>query len=107
VSDYSHLPTAEHQFDIPSPKSGFLTQMKISALKKLKVSLMHIHPGAGIMIQKKVGDPVKEGEMLAQLHLPKSHCSVRLKNEIRSVFVIANHKPGFYPLIAEKIKGNF
>jgi len=33
--------------------------------------------------------------------------SVKLQEEIRSAFVVTDRSPSFFPLIAEKIKGNF
>lgn len=107
VHDYSQLPIAVHQINIPSIKSGFVAQMRMSLLKKLKEHLMRIHPGAGLIIHKNVGDSVQAGEALSILHFPEPHCPQKLQDEIRNVFVITDLKPSFSPLIAEKIKGNF
>ncbi|MFC2163890.1 hypothetical protein ACFLT2_02690 [Acidobacteriota bacterium] len=107
VNDYSELPEADQRIDIHSTKIGFVTRLKTSHLKKLKQKLMCIHPGAGLIFQKTVGDPVKEGDLLVKMHFPTPRCSSGLQNEIRNAFVVTDCAPSFFPLIAEKIKGNF
>ncbi len=50
---------------------------------------------------------VKEGDLLSEIHFPTPQCSVKLQDEIRSAFVVTDRSPSFFPLIAEKIRGNF
>jgi pyrimidine-nucleoside phosphorylase len=107
VNDYSRLPAVDYQISILARRSGFVTRMRMDGMKRLKAKLTHIHPGAGLHIQKNIGDSVHEDEVLARLHYPESHCPPKLQSEIRSLYDIADRKPDFSPLISEKIKGNF
>jgi pyrimidine-nucleoside phosphorylase len=107
VNDYARLPMVAREIEIYSPKTGYVTRMKIARLKTLKRRLMDIHPGAGLIFQKSVGDQVNKDEPLVRLHFPEPRCPVKLQDEIQNIFVIADHKPKFYPFIEEKIKGNF
>lgn len=79
VDDYSLLPTASKIVEIKAPKSGFIS--KIEA-EEVGVSAMILGAGretkedeldlsAGIVLEKKVGDYVAQGDILAYMHLNK------------------------------------
>jgi pyrimidine-nucleoside phosphorylase len=70
------LPKAPYRITVPSPADGFvhgiqaeeigLAAMTLGAGRATKES--SIDPAAGVVLSKKVGDPVRRGEILAILH---------------------------------------
>jgi len=107
VNDYSALPQADQRIPVRSSKTGFVARVKISRLIILKERLMRIHPGAGLVFQRNIGDPVKKGDILVELYFPVPRCPARLQEEIRNVILVADRPPAFFPFIAEKIRENF
>ncbi|MFS0576696.1 pyrimidine-nucleoside phosphorylase [Sporosarcina sp. 179-K 3D1 HS] len=70
------LPSAAYQIEVPAPASGFVTQMDADSLG---VAAMLLGAGratkedvidlaVGVVLKKKIGDPVKQGESLAVIH---------------------------------------
>ena len=79
VDDYSLLPQANNIVEVKSPKSGYIS--KIEA-EEVGMSAMILGAGretkedtldmaAGIVLEKKVGDYVNEGDILAYIHYNK------------------------------------
>lgn len=76
VDQLSLLPTADHKIPVPSPKGGYVLRIRAEAIgrgamllgagRETKESLIDL--GVGVVLQKKVGDPVRAGEALALLH---------------------------------------
>ncbi len=76
IDDPQRLPQAQHQSPFPSPTSGFVAsiqceQVGIASLvlgggREKKEDL--IDPAVGLVLQKKVGDPVRAGEPLCTIH---------------------------------------
>ena len=76
ADDYSLLPQANHIVEIKSDKTGFIDKIEAEAVG---VSAMILGAGretkedeldlsAGIVLKKKVGDFVNEGDVLAEMH---------------------------------------
>jgi|GEM_PF-2017084 len=107
VNDYSLLPRTNHKIAVCARKEGFVTHMKMSSLHALRERLSSLHPGAGVILQVNFGEPVKKGDLLAEIHYPEPRCSSRIQEEIHMAIGLGNHPPRFEPLIAEKIMGNF
>src|SRR5262249_26408937 len=73
IDDPSRLPTAHHRVELPSLRAGFVqglaarqvghATMLLGAGRARVDSL--IDPAVGILLQKKMGDPVEVGEPLA------------------------------------------
>jgi pyrimidine-nucleoside phosphorylase/thymidine phosphorylase len=76
IDDPRRLPQALHRIPVPSPASGFVEaiqceQVGIASLilgggREKKEDL--IDPAVGLVLQKKVGDPVQKGEPLCIVH---------------------------------------
>jgi len=76
IDDPRRLPQAQHQVQVSSPASGFVEsiqceQVGIASLmlgggREKKEDL--IDPAVGVVLHKKVGDPVREGEALCTVH---------------------------------------
>jgi pyrimidine-nucleoside phosphorylase len=76
VDDYTMLPHAENKTEIKAERSGYI--IGIDAYEVGLVNLMlgggrrkkedSINPGVGIVFEKKAGEKVKKGEVIAVLH---------------------------------------
>ncbi len=76
VDDFTVMPQAAYQFDVPAPRSGVVASM---AADELGIASMMLGGGratkddelgyaVGLVLDKKVGDPVEEGESLLTIH---------------------------------------
>ena len=72
IDDPGLLPQAQHQVELPASHSGFVERLKARAMGR---AVMHlgagrsrvdsvIDPAVGLILHKKVGDPVEKGEPL-------------------------------------------
>ncbi len=76
LEDFSLLPQPDRVLMVPSPQSGYIAE--IDALEVAKAAKLvgagrltkdcPINLGVGVVLRKKVGDAVKEGETLVELH---------------------------------------
>lgn len=100
VDDYSLLPTASKIIEIKAPKSGFIS--KIEA-EEVGVSAMILGAGretkedeldlsAGIVLEKKVGEYVAEGDILAYMHLNKEEKLQQAKERFIGAYKIVEEK---------------
>ena len=100
VDDYSLLPTASKVIDIKSPKTGYIS--KIEA-EEVGVSAMILGAGretkddvldlsAGIILEKKVGDYVQEGDVLAYMHLNKEEKFEQARKRFINAYTIVDEK---------------
>lgn len=102
VDDYSLLPTAKTILPIKSPKSGYISKIEaeevgmaamiLGAGRETKEDILDL--SAGIILQKKVGEYVNEGDILAYMHLNKEEKLETAKER----FI------GAYSIIEEKIE---
>lgn len=100
VDDYSLLPTASKIVEIKAPKSGYIS--KIEA-EEVGVSAMILGAGretkedvldlsAGIILEKKVGDYVNEGDVLAYMHLNKEKKFEQARDRFINAYTIVDEK---------------
>lgn len=100
VDDYSLLPTASKIVEIKSLKSGYIS--KIEA-EEVGVSAMILGAGretkedvldlsAGIILEKKVGDYVNEGDILAYMHLNKEEKFEQARDRFINAYTIIDEK---------------
>jgi pyrimidine-nucleoside phosphorylase/thymidine phosphorylase len=76
VDDLSRLPKAQRKLDVVSSKSGYVTSIQCEAIGKANVILGGgreserdvVDPAVGIVLHKKVAEPVKAGEPLCTVH---------------------------------------
>ena len=60
--------------------------------------------GAGLLIFKKIGDPVEKGKALAEVHFNNKSDRFWINKEFQEIFVISDKSPDFQPLIIERIR---
>lgn len=100
VDDYDLLPKSKNIVPIKSPKSGYIS--KIEA-EEIGVSAMILGAGretkedeldlsAGIVLQKKVGDYVNKGDILAYMHYNKEEKFEQAKERFINAYEIVDDK---------------
>lgn len=80
VSDVSLLPSADIIHGVRMPKSGYINSVDAEEIGNVAQSLGAgrktkedvIDPAVGLVIHKRIGDYVEEGEIIAQLHVNSS-----------------------------------
>src|SRR6266852_2104698 len=114
IDDPQRLPQAQHQSPFPSPTSGFVAsiqceQVGIASLvlgggREKKEDL--IDPAVGLVLHKKVGDPVREGEPLCTIHYNSDARVNDARGLLQQAYHIAERPPATRrPLIHRVISG--
>jgi pyrimidine-nucleoside phosphorylase len=114
IDDPWRLPQARHQSPFLSPSTGFVgsiqcEQVGVASLvlgggreKKEDV----IDPAVGLVLHKKVGDPVREGEPLCTIHYNSDARLNDARSLLQQAYHIAERPPGTKrPLIHRVISG--
>lgn len=104
------FPLALKQIEILSPTSGYISHI---ASLQIGLSSMQLGGGratmddvidmsAGIVLNKKVGDKVEKGDVLAVCHTNKDGCD-DVFNNVRKAFLIQDEKPSLRSIVYETI----
>lgn len=100
AEDYSLLPKAAHTVEIKSDKTGFIEKIEAESVG---VSAMILGAGretkedeldlsAGIILKKKVGDFVNEGETLAIMHFNRENKLEDAQRRLKNSYIISEEK---------------
>ena len=101
------FPKAEYSFDIVAEKEGYISSMDA---EKIGISAVVLGAGretkedtidmsAGIILQKKTGDKILKGDVIATLYTNKEPSFSSAENIFRESVVISKEKPQQMPLI--------
>lgn len=109
VDDPSILPQARFSQSIYAISTGYIQSIDAGAIGRAAGMLGAgrrkkddaIDPTAGILLQKKIGDPIKVGEELAQLFSSRELEIEPILSEVESAIVIGSTIPTLPPLIRE------
>ncbi len=108
IEDTTRLPQARHTTTVMSPRSGFLAAWQCEQVGTACVILGGgrerkedaVDPAVGIVLHKKVGDSVSEGETLATIHYnSEAHAASALQLLEKSFHIDAAPAPEKRPLI--------
>lgn len=112
VYDTSLLPEAPVKLAVPSPHEGYvnrihaeevgLVSMRLGggrATKEDKIDL-----SVGVVLEKKVGDPVAAGEPLAMIHAPSPEKAGQAVKELAACYEIGPGRPAPRPFIKAVIR---
>ena len=114
VDKPSRLPHAEHKLDIKAQASGFVHSMQCEQVGVASLVLGGgrekkedvIDHAVGIILQKKVGDAVNSGDVLATIHYNSDARLQEALTLMASSYVIdPNNAPAKRPLISKVIGG--
>jgi pyrimidine-nucleoside phosphorylase len=105
------LPQAPVVAPVPAPAAGSvaaidaqavgLTAMRLGAGRRRKEEA--IDPRVGVVLRRKVGDPVRPGEPIAEVHAATAEEADRAVTEVQAAYTIAARRPPRRPLVHEVI----
>ena len=107
LRDWSRLPQAQTTVEVSSSMTGFVHRILaeeigiaatlLGAGRETKES--RIDPAVGIVLKKKIGDPVEAGEPLALLHINDSTRLEIVSRKVKNAFQISEEQVTAPPLI--------
>ncbi len=113
ADDLSLMPQAKAQIELRAPRAGYISSMTTSLIGYAAQSLGagrirkedEIDPAVGLVMKKRIGDYVEEGECWCVLHVnPKSDVASAKKLMDQAV-VISDEKPEARPLVYRMVEG--
>ncbi|WDV45817.1 pyrimidine-nucleoside phosphorylase [Clostridiaceae bacterium M8S5] len=112
VENLSLLPTANYHYIISANADGFITELKSEEIGIVAMMLgagrekidSKLDYSAGIILKKKVGDSVKKGEQIAELHYNDDRNLKVAIDRFNKAVTIKNVRPGNVELIKQIIE---
>ncbi len=111
IEDYSRLPTATEIVSLKAEKDGWISQihceevglaaMMLGAGRENKDSVIDM--AVGIKLVKHVGDMVKEGDVIAEVHISQSLDNSKAIERLKNAIELSNEKVVPQPLIHDII----
>ncbi len=114
IDDPRHLPQADHRIPMTSPASGFVEAIQCEQVGIASLVLGGgrekkedtIDPAVGLILHKKVGDPVQKGEAFCTIHYNSDARLRSAQNLLQQAYRIADKPPAVRrPLIHRVISG--
>lgn len=113
IEDSGLLPKARLSAEVTSTDSGFVTSIDAEQIGLASVYLGAgrsrkedpVDPSAGLIIKRKIGDYVREGEPLAEIYFNDEEKAAAARGTILSAYTLGGNKPDPAPLIYEIICG--
>jgi pyrimidine-nucleoside phosphorylase len=107
VDDYSIMPAAAHTEHFTATRTGFVTRLDAEAVGVASMMLGAgrirtadtIDPAVGILLNKKIGDRVDEGEPLAEVHYNGDGGLTEARRLLAEAFRLDDAPPVRLPLI--------
>ena len=107
VDDSRRLPAAPVRIAVEAPSSGVVAAVDAQALGLAAMGLGagratkddRVDPAVGVVLVRKVGDPVRDGEPLADVHAPDRARAAEAGRRIQAAYRIAARAPASRPLI--------
>jgi pyrimidine-nucleoside phosphorylase len=115
IEDPGKLPRAKHRLEVLSPENGYVNAIASEAIGTACVILGggrekkedSVDPAVGIVLQKKVGDPVSAKEALATIHYNSDSRASQAKQLIQNSYHISGAPPAeVRPLVHRVIQGS-
>lgn len=110
IENLEKYPEPEYRIEVKSPRSGFISKMDTFAIGMLGIELGAgrmkytdvIDPKAGFVFFKKIGDEVKQGDLLAEIRTDKDNSEYFIKKLLSSI-EISDENPEPLPLVYKTI----
>ncbi|MER3426583.1 MAG: thymidine phosphorylase [Pyrinomonas sp.] len=111
VDDPSLLPRAQRVAELSSDEAGYVAALDAERVGVASMILGagrvrvedEIDPSVGIVLAKKIGDPVKRGETLARIHYNDERRLAEARDLLRSAYRFSDARPRRKGVIAEVI----
>jgi len=105
------LPQAPVVVPVPAPEAGSVVAINAEAVGLAAMRLgagrtttdAAVDPAVGLVLRKKVGDPVRPGEAIAEVHAATAQRAAEAAGEIQRAYAIAAQRPARRPLVHEVI----
>jgi pyrimidine-nucleoside phosphorylase len=114
IDDPQRLPRVQHQVPVPSPAGGFVESIQCEQIGIASLVLGGgrerkedvIDPAVGLILHKKVGDPVQKGDALCTIHYNSDARLGSAQNLVQQAYRVAERPPAARrPLIHRVISG--
>lgn len=104
-------PPTKYRFDISAEQSGYVTRLDALGFGKAGVELGAgrtskedgIDPAAGIILQKKIGDKVNQGETIARCFTNKEVAADRVRQMLQDAVTVGLSRPEARALITDMV----
>jgi pyrimidine-nucleoside phosphorylase len=111
LDDPKKLPTAKERRPVPATAAGYVEAIDTEAIGQAALVLgagrarsdQTIDPAVGLLLNKKLGDPVSPNEPLVEVHLNDPTRFDEVQRRIQAAYRIASRAPKPRPLIFETL----
>jgi pyrimidine-nucleoside phosphorylase len=111
IDDPGRLPRAKHTACVDAKRAGFVTAIRAEQVGIASMVLGggrekkedFVDPGVGLVLEKKIGDPVQAGENLCTVHYNLDSRMVHAVRLLSESFVIGDQAPPASPLVRKII----
>lgn len=105
------LPCSRYQAALKSPKDGYVGHIACDEVGVCSLILgggretkeSKIDLSVGIVLEKKIGDPVKENDVLARIHYNDEQKYIQAGERLLKAFSIQEKQPGHTEIILDKV----
>ncbi len=112
LEDTNRLPRADIVREITAPSEGYITAMQANMVGVASMILgagretkeADIDPAAGIVLHKKVGDKVLQGEVIAEMHTSKEQKIAPATEKFTQAVTFGDTPPQEIPLIISRVE---
>jgi pyrimidine-nucleoside phosphorylase len=112
LRDDAKLPRARNVLDLASPSDGVVTAIDSEAVGLAAMALgagrertdSVIDPGVGFLLRKKVGDAVRAGEPLVQIHYNDDTKLGDVQRRLLAAYRVGSSAPPPRPLVLERLE---
>ena len=112
LRDYTKFQQAPYRAEIKAERSGFITKMNAEEIGETSVVLgagretkeSDIDFSAGLILHKKYGDEVKEGDTLVTLYTSKESALADAEKMYRDAIAIGDVQPAKEPLVYARVE---
>lgn len=112
LRDYTKFPQAPYRAEIKAERSGYITKMNAEEIGETSVVLgagretkeSTIDFSAGLILHKKYGDEVKEGDSLVTLYTSKESALADAEKMYREAIAISDEQPVKEPLVYARVE---
>jgi pyrimidine-nucleoside phosphorylase len=112
VDDYSRLPGAPSRHLVTAPRAGYVTRVDAELVGRASVALGAgrdrmedaVDPAVGIVVKAKVGDEVRSGDPILELHYRDRGKLESAISRARHAIAIGERRPQSRPLIVAEVR---
>jgi pyrimidine-nucleoside phosphorylase len=112
VDDYGRFPQAPRQIIVAADRAGFVTDLHAERIGIGTVMLGAgrtraedaVDPAVGAVVRARVGDPVRAGEAILEVHYRDDATLAAAMSVFRSAFAVGDQPPTVAELILEEVR---